>query len=69
MKIHLEFSADQERLAMRSIQGDDAFCVLYTINETLRSFLKHGNDNFKTPEQLAAHIREEICEFLVKAGE
>jgi len=69
MKIHLEFNDDEPELAMRAIHGSAAFSVLWDMNSTLRHFLKHGDERFQTPQQLAAYLRGEILDVLAKVEE
>lgn len=69
MKIHLEFSDDEPELAMRAIHGNAAFSALWDIDAMLRHFLKHGDDRFKTAQDLAEHLRCEILDVLAKVEE
>lgn len=69
MKIHLEFSDDEPELAMRAIHGSAAFSALWDMNSTLRHFLKHGDERFKTAQDLAEYLRGEICDVLAKVEE
>jgi len=69
VKIHLEFSDDEPEMAMRAIHGSAAFTALWDIDATLRHFLKHGDERFQTPQQLAAYLRGEILDVLAKVEE
>jgi hypothetical protein len=69
MKIHLEFSDDEPELAMRAIHGSAAFSALWDMDATLRHFLKHGDERFQTPQQLAVYLRGEILDVLTKVEE
>ena len=69
MKIHLEFSDDEPELAMRAIHGSAAFSALWDMNSTLRHFLKHGDERFKTAQDLAEYLSGEICDVLEKVEE
>ena len=69
MKIHLEFGDDEPEMAMRAIHGSAAFSVLWDMNATLRHFLKHGDERFKTAQDLAEYMRGEILDVLTKVEE
>jgi len=69
MKIHLEFSDDEPELAMRAIHGSAAFSALWDMDATLRHFLKHGDERFKTAQDLAESLRGEILDVLTKVEE
>ena len=69
MKIHLEFGDDEPELAMRAIHGSAAFSALWDMDATLRHFLKHGDDRFKTAQDLAEYMRGEILDVLAKVEE
>jgi hypothetical protein len=69
MKIHLEFNDDEPELAMRAIHGSAAFSALWDMDATLRHFLKHGDDRFKTAQDLAEYMRGEILDVLAKIEE
>lgn len=69
MKIHLEFSDDEPELAMRAIHGSAAFSALWDMDATLRHFLKHGDERFKTAQDLAEYMRGEILNVLTKVEE
>ena len=69
MKIHLEFNDDEPELAMRAIHGSAAFSALWDMNSTLRHFLKHGDERFKTAQDLAEYMRGEILDVLAKIEE
>ena len=69
MRIHLEFNDDEQELAMRAIHGSAAFSALWDIDASLRHFLKHGDERFQTPQQLAAYLRGEILDVLAKIEE
>jgi len=69
VKIHLEFSDDEPALAMRAIHGSVAFTALWDMDSTLRHFLKHGDERFKTAKELAEYMRGEILDVLAKVEE
>ena len=69
MKIHLEFSDDEPEMAMRAIHGSAAFTALWDMDATLRHFLKHGDERFKTAQDLAEYMRGEILDVLAKIEE
>ena len=69
MKIHLEFGDDEPEQAMRAIHGSAAFSALWDMDATLRHFLKHGDDRFKTAQDLAEYMRGEILDVLAKIEE
>ena len=69
MKIHLEFGDDEPEMAMRALHGSAAFSALWDMDATLRHFLKHGDDRFKTAQDLAEYLRGEIAEVLAKIEE
>jgi len=69
MKITLEFGDDEQQLAMRSIHGSEAFTRLWDISHTLRNFLKHGDARFKTAQDLAMYLHNEVCEALEQVPE
>ena len=69
MKIHLEFGDDEPELAMRAIHGSAAFSALWDMDATLRHFLKHGDERFKTARDLAEYMRGEILDVLTKVEE
>lgn len=69
MKIHLEFSDDEPEVAMRAIHGSAAFSAIWDIDATLRHFLKHGDERFKTAQDLAEYMRGEILDVLAKIEE
>ena len=69
MKIHLEFGDDEPELAMRAIHGSAAFSALWDMDATLRHFLKHGDDRFKTAQDVAEYLRGEILNILAKVEE
>jgi hypothetical protein len=69
VKIHLEFGDDEPELAMRAIHGSAAFSALWDMDATLRHFLKHGDDRFKTAQDLAEYMRGEILDVLTKIEE
>ena len=69
MKIHLEFGDDESEMAMRAIHGSAAFSALWDMNSTLRHFLTHGDERFKTAQDLAEYMRGEILDVLAKIEE
>jgi hypothetical protein len=69
MKIHLEFGDDEPEQAMRAIHGSAAFSALWDMDATLRHFLKHGDERFKTAQDLAEYMRGEILDVLTKVEE
>jgi len=69
VKIHLEFGDDEPEQAMRAIHGSAAFTALWDMDATLRHFLKHGDERFKTAQGLAEYMRGEILDVLTKVEE
>lgn len=69
VKIHLEFGDDEPELAMRALHGSAAFSALWDMDATLRHFLKHGDERFKTAHDLAEYMRGEILNVLAKIEE
>lgn len=69
MKIHLEFGDDEPEMAMRAIHGSAAFSALWDMDAMLRHFLKHGDERFKTAQDLAAYLRGELLDVLTKVEE
>ena len=69
MKIHLEFGDDEPEMAMRAIHGSAAFSALWDMDATLRHFLKHGDERFKTAHDLAEYMRGEILDVLARIEE
>jgi hypothetical protein len=69
MRIHLEFSDEERTAALQALHGTSAYYLLHEIDQTLRTFLKHGNDHFKTPQDLASYLRREIADVLYKVEE
>ena len=69
MRIHLEFADDEQELAMRAIHGSAAFSALWDMDATLRHFLKHGDERFKTAHDVAEYMRGEILNVLAKIEE
>ena len=69
MKITLEFGPHEKADADRAIHAWDAWGLLWDIDQELRSLLKHGNEKFTTPQDLAAHLRDQIQDVLAKIDE
>jgi hypothetical protein len=70
MKATLEFNLPEDAHEhMRAIQSNHAWCALYEIDSMLRNLLKHGNDRYKTVEELATAIRIEARYALDKIEE
>ena len=60
MKATLEFNLPEDASDhLRAVQANHAWSALYDIDSILRNLLKHGNDRYKTIEELAQAIREE----------
>lgn len=69
MKITLEFGPDEQAEANRAIHAGAAWSLLWEMDQELRSLLKHGAEKFNKPEDLAAHLREQILDVLAKIEE
>jgi hypothetical protein len=69
MKITLEFGPDEQAEANRAIHAGAAWSLLWEMDQELRSLLKHGAKKFNKPEDLAAHLREQILDVLAKIDE
>jgi hypothetical protein len=70
MKATLEFNLPEDATDhLRAVQANDAWSALYDIDSMLRNLLKHGNDRYKTVEQLAQAIRIEARYALDKIEE
>ena len=70
MKAKLEFDLPEDAHAHhRAVHSDDAWTALYEIDGLLRNLLKHGDDRYKTVEELAHAIREEARYALDKIDE
>jgi uncharacterized LabA/DUF88 family protein len=60
MKATLEYNLPEDASDhLRAVQANHAWSALYDIDSMLRNLLKHGNDRYKTMEELAQAIREE----------
>jgi hypothetical protein len=69
MNINLKFGPDEQAEANRAIHAGAAWSLLWDMDGTLRHFLKHGDERFQTPQQLAAYLRGEILDVLAKIDE
>lgn len=69
MKITLEFGPEEHAEANRAIHAGAAWSLLWSIDQELRSLLKHKTEKFPKPEDLAAHLREQILDVLAKIEE
>lgn len=70
MKISIEFNTPDEQIEfLRCIHADEAWTTLNELDQHLRSFLKHGEHGYKTPEDLATFVRQAIGEALSKVDE
>ena len=70
MKAILEFNLPEESTDhLRCIQANHAWITLYDIDNMLRNLLKHGDDRYKTVEDLAKAIRTEAMQALDKIEE
>ena len=69
MKITLEFSPEEHAEANRAIHAGAAWSLLWEMDHELRNLLKHGAEKFNKPEDLAAHLREQIRDVLAKVDE
>ena len=60
MKATIEFQLPEDQNEhIRAIHAGAAWSALYDIDYMLRNMLKHGDDRYKTVEELAHAIREE----------
>ena len=69
MKTTLEFNDDEDKLALQSIHGPDAFSTLEHIDQTLRNYVKHGDERFPDVTDLLRYVREEIRDVTMKVAE
>jgi hypothetical protein len=70
MKAILEYNLpDDASDHLRAVQVNHAWVALYDIDSMLRNLLKHGDDRYKTVEELAQAIREEARYALDKIEE
>lgn len=70
MKATLEFQLPEESNEhLRAVQAGYAWSALHDIDYMLRNLLKHGDDRYKTVEELAHAIREEARYALDKIEE
>jgi hypothetical protein len=61
MKATLEYNLPEDTQEhLRAVQSNHAWGALYDIDSILRNLLKHGNDRYKTLEELATAIRIEV---------
>lgn len=60
MKATLEYNLPEDTQEhLRAVQSNHAWSALYDIDDILRNLLKHGDDRYKTSEELARAIRIE----------
>ena len=60
MKATIEFQLPEDQNEhIRAIHAGAAWSALYDIDYLLRNLLKHGDDRYKSVEELAHAIREE----------
>jgi hypothetical protein len=70
MKATLEFQLPEDQNEhLRAARAGAAWSALYDIDYMLRNLLKHGDDRYKTVEDLATAIREETRYALDKIEE
>ena len=70
MKAILEFNLPDDNYEhIRAVHCNHAWSALYDIDSMLRNLLKHGNNDYKTVEQLAQAIRIEARYALDKIEE
>ena len=64
MKVTIEVDTDDEvpNKAMRMMQADDAFGLLWDMDEVLRNLDKHGIPEGKSAEDIVIEIRTMIAE-------
>ena len=61
MKATIEFQLPEDQNEhIRAIHAGAAWSALYDIDYMLRNLLKHGDDRYKTPQELAEAIRNEV---------
>jgi len=64
MKAILEFNLPEERSEhTHALKGIEYFSILHTIDQRLRSILKHGHD-YSSVESLATDLRQYINEYV-----
>jgi len=62
MKATLEFNLPEDRYAHTlALKGCEYYSTLHTLDQKMRSFLKHGGD-YTTPEAVAQDVRDYIRE-------
>lgn len=66
MRVTLEFTLPDEGEEHRAaVHANTLANAIWEMDALLRNLLKHGDSRFKTPEQLADHIRREyLCDCL-----
>lgn len=70
MKAILEYNLPEDAIDhLRAVQANHAWITLYEIDIMLRNLLKHGNENYKTVEELAQAICTEARYALDKIEE
>jgi len=70
MKAILEFNLPEDRHEhQRAIHSMEAFSVMHDIDQHLRSVVKHGEGKYKSVEDLAINIRNQLAEILQKVEE
>ena len=69
MKATLEFTLPEERTEhLQSVHAAAAWALIEDIDQHLRSAAKYGH-NYKSVEQLAEHLRQEIAEVTALVSE
>lgn len=62
-KATLEFTLPEEQYEFRqATHAGEAWSVIHDLDAELRNLIKYGDTRFKTPEELAHHIRELLGE-------
>jgi hypothetical protein len=65
MKAVLEFNLPEERIEhVRAVRAGDAWATLHELDQHLRSIIKYGDGNYKSPEELATYLRAAINDTL-----
>ncbi len=70
MKATLEFNLPEDHNEhLRAVYAGEAWSALYDIDNMLRNMLKHGNNEYKTVEEMADAVRAVAGEALNKIDE
>lgn len=62
-KATLEFTLPEERHEFKqAVHAAGAWSVIHDLDCELRNLIKHGDNRFRSPEELARYIREQLNE-------